>query len=53
MQSALKEVPGVISADVSLSDEKAVVKYEKGKTTAAQLTDAVKKAGFSAKTAAN
>jgi len=52
VQSALTQVPGVISADVSLSDSKAVVKLEKGKATTTQLTDAVKGAGFSA-TAAN
>ncbi|MCZ6679783.1 MAG: heavy metal-associated domain-containing protein [Candidatus Poribacteria bacterium] len=50
MQSALAKVPGVISADVSLADGKAIVKLEKGKATIAQLTDAVKQAGFGATT---
>jgi copper chaperone CopZ len=50
VQSALANVPGVISADVSHADGKAVVKLEKGKATDAQLTDAVKQAGFSAQT---
>ena len=53
MRSALTNIPGVISADVIQADGKAVVKLEKGKATADQLTDAVGKAGFSAKTATN
>jgi copper chaperone CopZ len=53
VQSALTTVPGVISADVLQADGKAVVKLEKGKATAAQLTDAIEKAGFSAETATN
>lgn len=46
-------IPGVISADVLQTDGKAIVKLEKGKATAVQLTDAVEKAGFSAETATN
>jgi copper chaperone CopZ len=53
VQSALTRIPGVISADVTQADGKAIVKLEKGKTTAVQLADAVEKAGFSAKTATN
>ena len=53
MRAALTNVPGVISADVSQADGKAMVKLEKGKATTAQLTDAVKGAGFSAETATN
>lgn len=53
MRSALTKVPGVISADVTQADGKAIVKLEKGKATADQLADAVVKAGFSAKTATN
>jgi copper chaperone CopZ len=48
VQSALIKLPGVISADVSLADGKAVVKREKGKAEVAQLTEAVKQAGFGA-----
>lgn len=53
MRSALTNVPGVISADVSQADGTAIVKLEKGKATGVQLADAVKNAGFSAKTATN
>ena len=53
MRSALKNVPGVISADITQADGKAIVKLEKGKTTAAQLADAVTKAGFNTKAATN
>ena len=53
MRSALTNIPGVISADVIQADGKAIVKLEKGKATANQLTDAIGKAGFSAKTATN
>ena len=53
MRSALTKVPGVISADITQADGKAIVKLEKGKATASQLTDAIGKAGFSAKTATN
>ena len=48
MQSALSKVPGVLDANVSWQDGKAMVKLEKGKATIAQLTEAVKQAGFSA-----
>ena len=47
MRSALTKVPGVISAEVSLPD-KAVVKYDKSKTTPEKMIAAVKKAGYSA-----
>ena len=48
VQTALSEVPGVISTDISLADGKAVIKCEKGKAAVAQLTEAVTQAGFSA-----
>ena len=53
VRSALKNVPGVISADITQADGKAIVKLEKGKATAAQLADAVTKAGFNTKAATN
>jgi copper chaperone CopZ len=53
VRSALTKIPGVISADVTQADGKAIVKLEKGKATTVQLADAVEKAGFSAKTATN
>ena len=48
VQSALTQVPGVISADVSQAEGKAVVQCETGKASITQLTDAVKQAGFGA-----
>ena len=53
MQSALTQIPGVISADVSDADGIAIVKLEEGKATNDQLTSAVDGAGFSAKVATN
>lgn len=53
MRSALTKVPGVISADVTQADGKAIVKLEKGKATAAQLADVVTKAGYNAKAVTN
>ena len=53
MRAALTNIPGVISADVSQADGKAIVKLEKGKATGVQLADAVTNAGFPAKTATN
>ena len=47
MQGALTKVSGVTSVSVSLPD-KAVVKIEKDKASVAELTAAVKRAGFSA-----
>ena len=47
MRSALTNVTGVISADVSLPD-KAMVKVQKEKVTADKLITAVKKAGYGA-----
>lgn len=47
MRSALTNVTGVISADVSLPD-KAVVKVQKEKVTVDKLITAVKKAGYGA-----
>ncbi|MFQ6093800.1 MAG: heavy-metal-associated domain-containing protein [bacterium] len=51
VKSALESVPGVKTADVSLSDETAVVEFEKGRATPDQLTEAVKKIGFKASVA--
>lgn len=53
MRSALTKVPGVISADVTQADGKAIVKLEKGKATADQLADIVTKAGYNAKAVTN
>jgi copper chaperone CopZ len=50
VRSALTNVTGVISADVSLPD-KAVVKVQSGKVTEKKLIEAVKKAGYGAKVA--
>ncbi len=47
MRSALTKLKGVKSADVVIG--RATVKIEKGKVTAEQLIEAVKKAGYSAK----
>ena len=47
MRSALEQVPGVISAEVTHPD-KAVVQIKKGKTDADKLITAVKKAGYGA-----
>ena len=47
MRSALTNVTGVISAEVTMPD-KAVVKVQKEKVTADKLIAAVKKAGYKA-----
>ena len=47
MRSALTNVTGVISAEVTMPD-KAVVKVQNDKVTAKQLIAAVKKAGYGA-----
>jgi copper chaperone CopZ len=47
VRSALTNVTGVISAEVSLPD-KAVIKVQKDKVTANKLIAAVKKAGYGA-----
>jgi copper chaperone CopZ len=47
VRSALTNVTGVISAEVSMPD-KAVVKYTKDKTTPDKMIAAIKKAGYSA-----
>ena len=47
MRSALTNVTGVISAEVSLPD-KAVVKVQKDRVTPDKLIAAVKKAGYGA-----
>ena len=47
MRSALTNVTGVISAEVTMPD-KAVVKVQKDKVTADKLIAAVRKAGYGA-----
>jgi len=44
----LKQIQGVSDAQVSLAEASAVVTYDPGKTTPAQLKAAVEAAGFSA-----
>jgi copper chaperone CopZ len=51
VQSALADIDGVSDVKVSLADNNAVVKIQKGKVTTADLTAAVSGAGFSAKAA--
>ena len=51
VQSALQKVPGVKTAEVSLERKEAVVEFEKGKVTLAQLIEAVKEAGYQASVA--
>ena len=46
VEAALKAVPGVTKAEVSLEKNEAMVTYEKGKTTPEALVKAVEKAGF-------
>ena len=43
---ALKAVPGVQSADVSLEKQRAVVTFEDGKASVADLKQAVEDAGY-------
>lgn len=47
-EGALRRVPGVISADVSLEAGEAVVEYDEKKAAPADLRAAVEKAGFRA-----
>lgn len=46
--AALKRVPGVTSAEVSLERGEAVVEYDEKKAAPGDLRAAVEKAGFSA-----
>lgn len=48
VQSALKKIPGVKKAKVSLKEEEAIVTYKKGKVAIAQLIEAVKQVGYQA-----
>lgn len=48
VESALKKVPGVLKAAVSLEKNEAYVEYQKGKTTPEELVKAVEKAGYKA-----
>jgi len=48
VQSALQKVPEVKTVEVSLERKEAVVEFEKGKVTLAQLIEAVKEAGYQA-----
>ncbi len=49
VQDALAKIDGVSGVNVSLADNSAVVKIEKGKVSTDDLTAAVTGAGFSAK----
>lgn len=49
LTAELKETAGVASATVTFSNKLAVVAYDCNKTSAAQLTKAIKEAGFEAK----
>lgn len=46
VKAALKRLPGVINADVSFKEAKAVVSYQEGKVTVEQMIKAVEDAGY-------
>jgi len=48
VENALKRVPGVVSADVSLERAEASVEFDESKAALKDLKAAVAKAGFSA-----
>jgi copper chaperone len=48
VEGALRRVPGVASADVSLEAAQAVVDYDEKKTAPSELRAAIEKAGFKA-----
>ncbi|MBI2172555.1 MAG: copper-translocating P-type ATPase [Chloroflexi bacterium] len=48
VETALKEVPGVLLAEVNLATEKARVEYDPAQATAKELADAVGDAGYKA-----
>ena len=49
VKSALEAVPGAQQVTISLKKKQVRVVYDKSKTTAAALVEAVKSAGFEAK----
>jgi copper chaperone CopZ len=51
VQKALASVPGVVRAMVTLQPGQARVEYDEGVATAQAMTDAVAKAGYSARVA--
>lgn len=48
LTAELKETPGVATAEVTFSNKLAVVSYDTNRISAAQLTQAIKTAGFEA-----
>ena len=51
IESALKAVPGVSDAKVSLAPREAAVEFREGQTTHAKLQSAIEKAGYGVQTA--
>lgn len=51
IEGALKAVPGVSSATVSLANHEATVQFSEGQTSHEQLQSAVEKAGYGVQTA--
>ena len=50
IEGALKAVPGVSSAKVSLADHEATVQFSEGQTSHEQLQSAIEKAGYGVQT---
>ncbi len=48
VKSALKRIPGVISADVSYKEKKATISYYDGKVTVDEMIKAIEDAGYHA-----
>jgi mercuric transport protein len=48
VKSALKRLPGVISADVSYKEKKATISYYDGKVTVEEMIKAIEDAGYHA-----
>src|SRR6266511_1405100 len=46
VKSALKKVPGVQNAEISLENRNAIISYDAGRVTPDQLTRAIKDAGY-------
>ncbi len=46
VKAVLKRLPGVINADVSFKEAKAVVSYREGKVTVEQMIKAIEDAGY-------
>lgn len=51
LAAELKLVPGVVAAQVTFSNQLAVVAYDTNKVTPAKLNETIKEAGFTAKPA--